>query len=631
MDNTERGELSRSMKSIRESMPRNYVERGVSRRDFRRKEHNEDSIEYQPKPLSDFRSERLRDEEQKREAALASAPKPETRFHPNGAQYGSDGREHSEAAKRFQRRQTRPARQLEPDEEPPLLDTFREAAERRRNRKKDFEERYEHSKSGASRVEQIKEKDKGGTVIRDVEYYVPKLSGEGSAEINNAKRGKKKARNRKPMKMWQKASITGVCLFMAFLMSLGVGASALLNRMNFVESQSVKQRGSGSSYNAKADAEAAAEMDGVDDTEIELPDSPIMFDSEIENVLLIGSDRRSMSEEGRSDAMMMLTIDRKHKKLKMVSFLRDLYVKIPGKYGSKLNSAYSVGGVDLLKQTITANLGINIDKYIIVDFKAFKTVVNKIGKLNGKGGIKITVTGAEARYMCSHEVYGLFPRFSKGKGTYYMNGAEALNYARIRKIDSDFGRTKRQRKVLTEIVSELKDVSKVDLLSIAYSCLEYVTTDFSKGELVGLVTEAAEIANYETKQISIPIKGSYSVQKMNNGNEALAANLSVNSDKLNKFIYDDDMTYEGNEKEIHGIYLPNLKGIANSKLTTRKETTSTTAGDGSTTAKGTTKSTTAKGTTKSTTAKGTTKSTTAKGTTKSTTAKSTTKSTSKAG
>ena len=628
MDNTERGELSRNVRSIRNSMPRSYVERGVSRHDFNRRTEPDDSIEYQPKTMSEFRSERLRKEEEERQAAIDAAPKPDGRFHPKGATYGSDGKEHSETSKRFQRRASRPARQLEPDEEPPLLDTLREAAQRRKERKQDFEERYKHSINGASRVEHIKEKERGGTVIRDVEYYVPKLSGEGSAEINNAQRSKKKARNRKPMKMWQKASITGICLFLAFLMSLGLGASALLNRMNFVESDNTSKRGSGSSYNAQADAEAAAEMDGVDDTEIELPDTPILFDSDIENILLIGSDRRSMNEEGRSDAMMMLTIDRKHKKLKMISFLRDLYVKIPGKYGSKLNSAYSVGGVDLLKQTITANLGINVDKYIIVDFKAFKTVVNKIGKLNGKGGIKITVTGAEARYMCSHEKYGLFPRFSKGKGTYYMNGAEALNYARIRKIDSDFGRTKRQRKVLKEIMTELKDVGKVDLLSIAYACLEYVTTDFSKGELVGLVTEAAEIANYETKQISIPIKGSYSVQKMNNGNEALAANLNVNSDKLIKFIYDDDMTYEGNEKEIHGIYLPNLKGIANSKLTTRK-TTSTTAGDGSTTAKGNTKGTTAKGTTKSTTAKGTTKSTTAKGTTKSTTAKGTTKSTTK--
>ncbi len=405
MDNTERTELSRNIKNIKNSMPRNYVERGVSRYDMRRKPDHDDSIEYQPKSMSEFRSERLRKEEEERQAAIDAAPRPDGRFHPKGATYGSDGKEHSAASKRFQRRSSRPARQLEPDEEPPLLDTFREAAQRRRE-------------SSASRVEHIKERERNGTIIRDVEYYVPKLSGEENAEINNTKRGKKKARNRKPMKMWQKASITGICLFVAFLMSLGAGASALLNRMNFVEKESANQRGSGSSYNAKADAEAAAEMDGVDDTEIELPDAPILFDSDIENILLIGSDRRSMNEEGRSDAMMMLTIDRKHKKLKMTSFLRDLYVKIPGKYGSKLNSAYSVGGVDLLKQTIQANLGINVDKYIIVDFKAFKTVVNKIGKLNGKGGIKITVTGAEARYMCSHEKYGLFPRFSKGKGTY---------------------------------------------------------------------------------------------------------------------------------------------------------------------------------------------------------------------
>ncbi len=612
MDNTERRELSRNVRSIRDSMPHNYVERGVSRKEFRGRSAENDGIEYQPKSISDYRSERLRDEKEKREAAIDAAPVPDGKIHPNGATYGSDGRDHS-TARRFQRRSSsRPARQLEPDEEPPLLDTFREAAQRKRENKRDFEERYEQSKNGASRVEHLKEKDKSGTVIRDVEYYVPKLSGEGSDEINNAKRGKKKARNRKPMKMWQKASLTATCLFIAFLMSLGVGVSALLNRMNFVDSNETVTRSAGSKIDAKADAAAAAEMDGVDDTDIELPDTPIMFDSDIENILLIGSDRRSMSEEGRSDAMMMLTIDRKHKKIKMISFLRDLYIKIPGKYGTKLNSAYSVGGVNLLKKTLSANLGINVDKYIIVDFKAFKTVVNKIGKINGKGGIKITVTGAEARYMCSHEKYGLFPRFSKGKGTYYMNGAEALNYARIRKIDSDFGRTKRQRKVLSEIMAELKGVSKMDLLSIAYACLEYVTTDFSKGELVGLVTEAAEIANYDTKQISIPIKGSYTVQKMSNGNEALAANLSVNSDKLIKFIYDDDMTYEGNEKEIRGIYLPNLKGIANSKLTTRKETTTTKAGDtGSTTAKDGKNSTTAKGKTGSTTASKSTKSTTA--------------------
>ncbi|MBQ5544587.1 MAG: LCP family protein, partial [Clostridia bacterium] len=246
---------------------------------------------------------------------------------------------------------------------------------------------------------------------------------------------------------------------------------------------------------------------------------------------------------------------------------------------TRLNSAYSVGGVDLLKQTVEANLGITVDKYIIVDFTAFKTVVNKIGKLNGKGGIKITVTSAEANYMCHHEKYGLFPRFEKGKGTYYMNGAEALNYARIRKIDSDFGRTKRQRKVLTEIMNELKGLGYMDLISIGYACLEYVTTDFTKAELVGLASEAPAVMNYGNAQISIPVKGSYTTQHMSNGNEVLAANLSVNAQILGDFIYNDDMKYEGNNKEVRGIYLPDLKGIANSNVTTKHDTESTTSAE----------------------------------------------------
>ena len=654
MDSRERRELTENMRRLSGSVPRTYVERGVSRRDKTEQRYTESGTDYESKPLSEYRRERQRSEADAgasaasyRENAGNSAgspyepyssyrkPSQADRMTPDSetSRYGenrnndrgsSSGESRASSGRRFNSRSSRPRRELAPDEEPPLLDTFRDAATRRYREKKDFNERYERSRTGASMVE--RERDKDGTAVRDVEYFVPKAIGDNAADINYGR--KRKSRNRKPMKMWQKASLTTLSLFMVFLMLLGLGVSAMLNRMNFVDSAATKQGGSGGtntmqlSVNAEADEDAAG-LEDVDDSEIELPDA-VMFDADIENVLLIGSDRRSMKETGRSDAMMLVTIDRKHKKIKMISFLRDLYIKIPGKYGTKLNSAYSVGGVDLLKQTIEANLGISVDKYIIVDFNAFKTVVNKIGKLNGKGGIKITVTSSEATYMCSHEKYGLFPRFSKGKGTYYMNGAEALNYARIRKIDSDFGRTKRQRKVLTEIITELKDLKTMDLGGIAYSCLEYVTTDFTKGELVGLVTEAAEIMNYETKQISIPIKGSYSVQHMSNGNEVLAANLNVNSKELIKFIYDDDMTYEGNQKEIRNIFLPDLKGIANSNVTTKKTTTSTEAGDvASTTAAngGTTQSTAKGGTTKSTAKKTTT---TAKGGTTKSTAKKTT-------
>ena len=561
--------------------PHIYIERGISRRpeSSRNLREQRRRVENAPldNPLAEYREARLREEADR---SISFEPDERDDDQPqedNRSSLLTDGSAVSlrqAAARRFTRRTHR---ELAEGEEPPLIDTLAEAVEERYSSRRDFRDRYHRSSAGASIIR--RESDKGGSVVREVEYFVPKISGDNAAEINYGQKKARRARSRnlRPMRGWQKAGITTLSLLLVFVVLLGGAFSILLNRMNFVGNAQAGQNAL-SVQNMEADKELQQAADGVDDSAIELP-TAVMFDADIENILLIGSDRRSMDEDGRSDAMMMLTIDRKHKKIKMTSFLRDLYIKIPGKYGTRLNSAYSVGGVDLLKQTVEANLGITVDRYIIVDFTAFKTVVNKIGKLNGKGGIKITVTSAEANYMCHHEKYGLFPRFEKGKGTYYMNGAEALNYARIRKIDSDFGRTKRQRKVLTEIINELKGLGYMDLISIGYACLEYVTTDFTKAELVGLASEAPAVMNYGNAQISIPVKGSYTTQHMSNGNEVLAANLTVNAQILGDFIYNDDMKYEGNNKEVRGIYLPDLKGIANSNVTTKHDTESTTSAD----------------------------------------------------
>lgn len=562
MNMDERNELTESMRNISSSVPlHSYVERGISRRGNKAGEQKQKETE----SAVSYRGDN--EESYERES-----DKPNLSEY--GAQYDSEGvSKRNVSPHKFNSRRQRASRRLAEDEQPPLLDTVLDAATRRSRQQRDFNDRYDRSITGASRIEH--EKIDGGSAVRDVEYFVPKAIGENAADINYGTR-KRKTHNKKPMRMWKKASLTATSLLLVFLLCLGMGFNALLSRMNFVnEAQKLAvQR-----HNEAADAEAAAAAANVDDTQIELPDA-VMFDSDIENILLIGSDRRNTSDLGRSDAMMMLTIDRKHKKIKMTSFLRDLYVKIPNKYGAKLNAAYAVGGADLIKSTIEANLGITINKYVIVDFTAFETVVDKIGQTNGHGGIKMTVTSAEANYMCNHKVYGNFPRYQKGAGTYYMNGAEALNYARIRKIDSDFGRTNRQRKVLAEIIEELKGLGYMDLISIAYSCLEYVTTDFSKGELVGLATEAVEIMSYQMNQISIPINGSYKTQMLNASTEVLVANLTVNAAKLGAFIYDDDMTYENNEKKIVGIWIPDIKGIANSNVTTKAQTESTTAAEG---------------------------------------------------
>ncbi len=556
MDMNEHDKLAESIKQINASArpSHTYIERGISRKQAVQKQSQSINTS-ESKSYNDYRRERdteLYDElrEKQRESEQAS----------------------SGAARRFRQRQRNNRNALAEGEQPPLTHTLRDMATRKSRSQKEFDERYDRSRAGASRIE--RETVKGGSAVRDVEYFVPKISGENANDINYGVR-KRKTLNKKPMRMWKKASLTAMSLFMVFVMFMGMGVSALLNRMNFVsEAEKKAQEYQLQMQNAAADKEAAQQAAQVDDSGLELPDA-VMFDKDIQNVLLIGSDRRNTTDLGRSDAMMMVTIDRKHKKIKMTSFLRDLYIKIPGKYGAKLNAAYAVGGAEMLKNTIEANLGITVDKYVIVDFTAFRTVVNKIGKINGKGGIKMTVTAAEARYMCSHETYGMFPRYQKGAGTYYMNGGEALNYARIRKIDSDFGRTDRQRKVLKQIVEELKSVGYMDLIGIGYSCLEYVTTDFTKAELVGLATEAAEIMGYDMKQITIPINGSYKTQNLNASTEVLAANLKVNAQKLGAFIYDDDMTFESNKKKIVGIYIWSIEGIKNSNATTKKTTTTT--------------------------------------------------------
>lgn len=570
MNTNEHDELAESMRNIRSSVPSHtYVERGISRRDAGCKK-SQPEPETPVKTYSDYRRERDMDD------CDSKSDKPNLSEY--GEKYDSESSSRRNVSmRRFQNRQRRAPRPLAEDEQPPLIDAIRDMATRKSRQREDFNDRYDRSRTGASKIEH--EKINGGSAVMDVEYFVPKVTGENAVDINYGAH-KRRTHNKKPMRMWKKASLTAVSLFLVFLLCLGMGFNTLLDRMNFVsEAQKLAMQ----RQNDAADAEAAALTSGVDDTQIELPDA-IMFDEDIENILLIGSDTRSATtDSGRSDAMMMLTIDRKHNKIKLTSFLRDLYIKIPNKYGAKLNAAYAVGGVELTKSTIEANLGITIDKYVIVDFTAFKTVVDKIGQVNGHGGIKMTVTAAEANYMCNHETYGLFPRYQKGAGTYYMTGAEALNYARIRKIDSDFGRVSRQRKVLAEIIEELKDLGYMDLISLVYSCLEYVTTDISKGELVGLATEASEIMNYEIKQISIPINGSYKTQMLNASTEVIVANLTVNAEKLAAFIYDDNMTYEGNEKKIVGIYIPDIKGIAGMNVTT-KSTTTTTAADGSATA-----------------------------------------------
>lgn len=258
-------------------------------------------------------------------------------------------------------------------------------------------------------------------------------------------------------------------------------------------------------------------------------ESSLKSSDDVVNILFLGSDARSEVEGQRSDTMMLFSIDKQNKKLKLTSFLRDSYVYIPSKkYSTKLNAAFSYGGTQLVMDTLEYNFGIKIDNYIMVDFKVFRQLVDLLGGITVDG-----VTAAEAKYM-REEV-----KLKKvKKGTNHMNGKTALWYCRIRYVDNDFRRTERQRKVIGAIVNKALKTNPFKLLSIVRQVLPNISTDINKSELMGLAAGAAlRYIHYDIVQQQIPAEDTWTDARVS-GQLVLKMDLEKNKEILESFLYD---------------------------------------------------------------------------------------------
>lgn len=227
--------------------------------------------------------------------------------------------------------------------------------------------------------------------------------------------------------------------------------------------------------NEKNDSDTSAEVTLIDPDDVEWDFIERIEDDQLINILLVGQDRREGEGRQRSDTMILCSINLETGETSLISFLRDLYVQIPGGYSAnRLNATYAFGGFDLLDATLTENFGVSIDGNFEVDFAGFKAIIDMLG------GIEIELTSAEAAYMNRR---GHSPVVA---GLNHLDGAEALTYARIRKIDSDFARTDRQRKVLLAVYELIDDLTIGDLLSLLYNALPYITTDLTDTEILSL-------------------------------------------------------------------------------------------------------------------------------------------------
>lgn len=217
-------------------------------------------------------------------------------------------------------------------------------------------------------------------------------------------------------------------------------------------------------------------------------------DEHLINILLVGQDRRPGQGRQRSDSMILCSFNPETNQLSMISFLRDLYVQIPGYSDNRLNAAYVFGGFPLLKETLYQNFGVTVDGCVEVDFNGFKTAIDLVG------GIDVELTAAEAKIVGDGATAGLC----------HLDGAHALMYARIRKIDSDFNRTSRQRNVLNAVFRKVKNCSVSEILGLVDELLPIVTTDMSNVQITSLAVKyAPSLASLGIETYSVPPKGTY--------------------------------------------------------------------------------------------------------------------------
>ncbi len=284
---------------------------------------------------------------------------------------------------------------------------------------------------------------------------------------------------------------------------------------------------------------------------------------DVTNILLIGVDRRGEKEMSRSDTIMIATLDKKNGRLKLTSLMRDLYVPIAGRGENRINSAVVRGGPGMLMETINENFQLDLEKYVLVDFRMFETIVDRLG------GITIEMTKSEVS-EANDCIAGLNKQwkqplrdgFIKQRGGVIdLTGKQALGYARMRHISGgDFSRTSRQYKVLLTIYEKFFAADLATQTQLLYDLLPMVETNLETPEILAIASAAIGIENRSILHYRLPVEGEYR-QRMVRGMWVLLPDIAANARKLHWFLYDaaEVDPLEGSDTGTGGKLAPSTK------------------------------------------------------------------------
>ncbi len=309
----------------------------------------------------------------------------------------------------------------------------------------------------------------------------------------------------------------------------------------------------------------------------------IVMDDSIKNIALFGVDSRSSEFSGRSDVVMVLTVDNKHQKLKLTSILRDSEVTIDGErfngeyvyYTDKINAAYNLGGPQLAIRTLNQNFGLDIRDYVTVNFANMAAIVDAFG------GVDITMTADEVYelnanlWALSQEVkeeqeYDLQNGTAEGKsypvitnsdyitdvngeinllygeyadGTYHLNGNQAVAYGRIRNVGNDYARVVRQQTVFSALVDKVADLNFSDYPNVIKQMMPYCETSLDLSDVMSMAPIL--VSGFSIHSISVP-NIEYEtdlIDQLINNVYHMIYDPSQAAERISAFVYEEDSPY----------------------------------------------------------------------------------------
>ncbi len=258
------------------------------------------------------------------------------------------------------------------------------------------------------------------------------------------------------------------------------------------------------------------------------------YDS-VKNIALLGIDSRQDNDSGRSDAILVLTIDQENDKIKLTSIARDTNVEIEGHGEDKITHAYAYGKSTLAVKTLNKNFDLEITDYVTINFYEFSRIIDYIG------GVEIEVNEKEKNHLNNYVIPKLRKQtkidcesISKtGKQT--LSGAQALCYSRIRKIDGDIERGNRQKEVLEAMFARVKDTSITKLPTVAEMVLSECQTSLSASDIMDIgiwaITSSPTMENMSIPNDNIEAKGG-----IVGGSWKYIYDLDKASEEIQKFI-----------------------------------------------------------------------------------------------